>query len=171
MIDTFGIQMHGVEQLTAKLDAIGYDMKRKGGRTALRKAAMVVQAAAYKNALALDDPKTTASIADNVSIRWGSRRFKGTGDLLFSVGVGGGARYSNTKENVRKGRVGKEHLNTGGNVFYWRFLEFGTQKMAARPFLRKALADNTAAATRVFIHEYGLAVDRAIKRAAKESGA
>ena len=162
-------QLEGLDALLGKFEAITYDLKRKGGRTALRKAAKVVHDAAYKNALALDDPTTSKSIADNVSIRWSSKRFNRTGDLMFSVGVGGGARYANTKENVRKGRVGEEHLNTGGNVFYWRFLEFGTQKMAARPFLRKALADNIEQATNTFVTAYEKAIDSAIKRAAKKA--
>ena len=42
-------------------------------------------------------------------------------------------------------RHGKKYRNQGkrGNLsqdaWYWRFLEFGTRKMAARPFLRPAL--------------------------------
>jgi HK97 gp10 family phage protein len=30
----------------------------------------------------------------------------------------------------------------GGDAFHWRFIEFGTSKMAARPFMRPALAEN-----------------------------
>jgi HK97 gp10 family phage protein len=42
-------------------------------------------------------------------------------------------------------RQGKKYRNQGkrGNLsqdaWYWRFVEFGTRKMAARPFLRPAL--------------------------------
>lgn len=158
-------QLEGLDALLVKLASVSDDVKRKGGRTALRKAAKVIHDAAYRNALALDDPATAKSIADNVSIRWRSKRFNQTGDLMFSVGVGGGARYANTRENVRRRRVGEEHLNTGGNVFYWRFLEFGTSKIAARPFLRPALANNIDAATSEFIAAYSKAVDRAIRRA------
>jgi HK97 gp10 family phage protein len=39
--------------------------------------------------------------------------------------------------------------------------------MAARPFMRPALSENTAQATDIFVKEYEKAIDRAIKRAAK----
>jgi len=31
-------------------------------------------------------------------------------------------------------------LNKGGDTFYWRFLEFGTKSIKARPFMRPAMA-------------------------------
>jgi HK97 gp10 family phage protein len=49
-------------------------------------------------------------------------------------------------------------------------LEFGTEKMAASPFMRKALADHISEVTNTFITEYEKAIDRAIKRAAKAAG-
>ena len=54
------------------------------------------------------------------------------------VGVRGGkAKYANNKRNRQQGRAGKEYAN-GGKTYYWRFVEFGTSKMAAHPFLRPA---------------------------------
>ncbi len=50
-------------------------------------------------------------------------------------------------------RQGKKYRNQGkrGNLsqdaWYWRFLEFGTRKMAARPFLRPALESRRREAT------------------------
>ncbi len=54
------------------------------------------------------------------------------------VGVRGGkAKYANTKRNRQLGRAGKDYANAGA-TFYWRFVEFGTSKRAAQPFLRPA---------------------------------
>lgn len=41
-----------------------------------------------------------------------------------------------TRANRRQGRVGQESATA--NAYYWRFLEFGTSKAAARPFIRPA---------------------------------
>ncbi len=52
----------------------------------------------------------------------------------------------------------------GGPTPHWRLLEFGTEQMAARPFMRPALADNIQQVTDVFVREYSKAIDRAIKK-------
>jgi len=159
MADTVEFSLGGVDALIAKLEAVSYDMKRKGGRSALRKAAQLVANKMTENALRLDDPDTGRSIAKNVALRWNGRLFKQTGNLGFRVGVLHGA-------------VLKNGGDTGANAPtpYWRLLEFGTEKMAATPFARKALADNINEATNAFISEYEKAIDRALRRAAKGSG-
>jgi HK97 gp10 family phage protein len=35
-------------------------------------------------------------------------------------------------------RYGRRYRRRGQDAWYWRFLEFGTSKLAARPFLRPA---------------------------------
>jgi HK97 gp10 family phage protein len=158
-------KIEGLDPILAKMRALGPSLSAKGARTAMRKAANVVRDAAKANAAALDDPTTQNRIADNVAVQFASRTLKRTGDVMFRVGVRGGARqYSNTRENRGKQRVGKAYA-TGGSTFYWRFLEFGTSKMAARPFLRPALAENVDKATNVAVAELNKALDRAAKKA------
>lgn len=159
MADTVEFSLTGVDSLISKLEAVSYDMKRKGGRSALRKAAQVVAAKAKEGAERLDDAATGRSIASNIALRWNGRLFKSTGDLGFRVGVLHGA-------------VLKKGAGTGVNAPtpHWRLLEFGTEKMDAKPFMRKALADNISEVTNTFITEYEKAIDRAIKRAAKAAG-
>jgi HK97 gp10 family phage protein len=48
--------------------------------------------------------------------------------------------------------------------FYWKFLEFGTNKMAARPFLRPAFEANKEGA----IEAIGKSLDETIQAAARE---
>lgn len=55
--DTISYSLQGVDELLAKLDSISYDLRRKGGRSALRKAAMVVVKEAQANAARIDNPK------------------------------------------------------------------------------------------------------------------
>jgi HK97 gp10 family phage protein len=40
--------------------------------------------------------------------------------------------------NVRPAKAGQRGAKTPNDPFYWRFLEFGTKKMPARPFLQRA---------------------------------
>ena len=57
-----------------------------------------------------------------------ARRLSGLLQQVYQVGVVSGKR---TKKSGRKsGRA--------ADAYYWRFVEFGTVKMAARPFLRPA---------------------------------
>lgn len=176
MMADIEFKIEGLGPLLGKLEAVTYDVKRKGGRSALRKAAQLIAKAAQQNASIFDDPETKQSIAANIAIRWDGKRFKRNGDLGFRVGVLGGAQeYANTKDNVRAGRVGESHANggssknPGGDTWYWRLLEFGTSKMQAKPFMRRALADNVDAATSAFVAAYSKAIDSAIKRAAKKA--
>lgn len=164
MADAVEFSITGLDELNAKLQSISDDLKKKGGRFALRKAAMVVAKAAAENAARVDNPKTHQRIYANVTLRWSSRRYKSTGDLGFRVGVLGGARRVAKITGEFKG---KGAGNPGGDTWYWRLVEFGTEHSKARPFMRPALENNTDKATNEFILQYGKAIDRAIKRAGK----
>lgn len=151
------VRMTGVEQLEKKLEGLKYDMAKKGGRFALRKAAQVIRDAARQGAQRFDDPETGRSIAKNVVEKWNGRLNKRTGDLGFRVGVQGGAKVDKTNPDT----------GSGGPTPHWRFKELGTEKMAAEPFLVPAMKANAQRATDVFINQYGLALDRALKRSGK----
>lgn len=159
MADGVEFSLTGLEDLLAKFESVSHDVKHKGGRFALRKAAQLVRDAAKANAQELDDPQTAANISKNVAERWSGKRFKSTGDLMFRVGVMGGAG-GNKPESAFDGFPGKD-------TRHWRYLEFGTERQPAQPFLRKALEDNINNATNEFVSQYEKALDRAIKRAKK----
>lgn len=148
----------GTDDLVAKFEAITKDVKYKGGRFALRKAANVVSKAAKSGADRIDDPTTGRSISGNIAVRFSTRTFKRTGDLVFRVGVKHGSLLRNG---------GSE--STNAPTPHWRLHEFGTEKMMATPFMRPALESNIASATNEFITQYKKALDRAIKKAAKAS--
>lgn len=152
----FGLK--GTEELTAKFASITKDVKYKGGRFALRKAANIVSKAAKAGADRIDDPTTGRSISGNIAVRFSTRTFKRTGDLVFRVGVKHGSllRDSGSK-------------STNAPTPHWRLHEFGTEKMIATPFMRPALESNVGAAINEFITQYKKAIDRAIKKAAKAS--
>lgn len=151
----FSVKMTGVDELSKRLEALTYDAQKKGGRFALRKAAQVIRDAARTNAQQVDDSATGRSIARNITEKWNGRLNKQTGDLGFRVGVQGGARIPS--DNADEG--------LGGPTPHWRLLEFGTEKMQARPFFAKALPENAQRATDVFITQFNAALDRALRKA------
>ena len=167
MADSFDFELKGTEQLILKLKGLSNDLKYKGGRAALRKAANLVRNAGIQNAGGVNDPKTPEEIAKNIVVRWSSKTFKNTGDLAFRVGVLGGARQDSQAYKDIGVYKGKGKANPGGDTFYWRFVEFGTARSRAQPFMRRALSENITAATDEFIKQYEKGLDRAIKKAAK----
>ena len=151
-------EVEGLPELVAKMEGLSYDLKRKGGRFALRKAANLIRDKAKEGAHRLDDPQTGQSIADNIAVRFAPRVFRQTGDLMFRVGVLKGAVLRNAGDT-----------SAGSPTPHWRLLELGREGVPPTPFMRPALAENIEAASRVFVVEYGKAIDRALKRAAREA--
>lgn len=149
-------EIQGIKELSAKLLSIGNDLKYKGGRFALRKAANLVAESARHGAMSVDDPETGRSISDNVAVRFSTRTFKKNGNLMFRVGIKHGAL-------LKKGG----DLSANAPTPHWRLLEFGTEKMSASPFMRPSLESNVSAATAEFVSQYKKSIDRAIKRASK----
>lgn len=155
MPNDFDVKVEGLKELKDRLNYLSYDMQYKGGRFALRKAANVIRDQAKENAERIDRAETSNSIADNIAVRFGSRQTKRTGDITFRVGVLGGAKKSETLAGKYK----------GGDTWYWRLVEFGTEHSRANPFMRPAIEASAQRATNEFINQYNRALDRAIKRA------
>ena len=157
MADGIEFSITGVDSLLGKLDAVSVDLRRKGGRAALRRAGNVIVEKAKTNARRVDDPGTGRSIADNIAMRWNGRLFKRTGDLSFRIGVLHGA-------------VLKKHPVLGRNAPtpHWRLIEFGTENVRAQPIMRPAAESSVGEVLNTFGTEYEKAIDRAIKRAQKK---
>lgn len=137
------VNVEGLEKLEKKLRQLPQRIGKNATRRALRKGANVIRDIARTNAKRLDDPKTSESIEKNIAVQGGgAKRERQEGGPVMRVGVRGGARNM-TKYGEFNGH-GKG--NPGGDTFYWRFLEFGTSQMAARPFMRPAMAQGAEGA-------------------------
>lgn len=158
MADGVEFSILGLDGLLGKLSAVSVDVRHKGGRAALRKAAQVVVQKAKAGAERIDDKATGRSISDNIALRWNGRLFKRTGDLGFRIGVLHGAVLKDGGD-----------LSSNAPTPHWRLIEFGTEKMPAAPFMRPALADSISEVTNTFVTEYEKSIDRAIRRAAKKA--
>lgn len=142
----------GLDELKKNLKKVSDDIAYKGGRSALRSAANVIRKEAKLRAERLDDPATPERIADNIVVRWDGKKFKKTGNPAFRVGVMGGAKNDDEKKKIGK----------GGDTFYWRFLEFGTAKMAAKPFMRPAMDASQQEAVDKFVGAYKKQLDKVL---------
>jgi len=155
MVDDVTFNLNGLDELVRKMGLVTSAVKGAKGRSALRKAANVVKAAARQNVEAYDDPETGRKISKNIDIRWNRRRYKSTGDLAFRIGVLKGARIP--KDN-------HDQTGTGTATPHWRLLEFGTRYSVAKPFLRPALANNIQAVTSMFLSEFEKMLTAAIEQ-------
>ncbi|EMQ6635462.1 HK97 gp10 family phage protein [Acinetobacter baumannii] len=146
--------IHGLEPALRKMQAIGNEKTVKRiARKAMRQAMNIARDEARQKVKRLDDPTTPEKIWKEIVVQNGRSRNKNT--LVMRVGVRGGARipYTNNAQNRRSGRVGKTY-QTDGRVFYWRFLELGTSRQPATPFLRPALYENIEQITDKFVQVF-----------------
>lgn len=74
---------------------------------------------------------------------------------------GGKRKYATTKRNQRAGRVGKSYEEEGP-AFYGKFLELGTQKMAAQPFMRPAFDGAQSEIERAVEETIGMEIDKVL---------
>lgn len=156
------IHIEGLDDVLAALKALPDSITKNAAPFAMRKGANVIAKEAKARA-----PNRTGNLQKRIAVRKRKRRGPGIA-LAYSVGVLGGASatYGNTKTNRRKGLVGKKY-ETGGTAFYWRFLEFGTEKLAAKPFLRPAFDSKAEEAVKAISDGFRTGLARAVAKAMK----
>lgn len=142
MSDEITFKLTGAEALQRKLRDFAPKMQRKGVRSASRKGMKPVLDSARANAKQFDDPATGVSIWRQIIIKEGKRLRDGS--IVMRVGVAGGARSSKGKSPP----------------WYWRLLEFGTERMRARPFMRPALENNIGKVADTFVREANAEIDK-----------
>ena len=161
--------IEGLDGVINRMRQLSNPRKQKNAATrAARKAMAVVRKEAVANAKRLDDKETGERIWKNITIKPSKTK---NGFVLMRVGVRGGARsYAATRENVRSGRVGQQYAtdgskdNPGGDTWYWRYHEYGTSKMPARPFMRPALNNNVDGVQDGFVTDFKDQLDKEIAR-------
>ncbi len=128
--------------LLRDLKSLPAKLQRKAVSKAMRKGASIVRNSAATKAKRFDRSETPLKVWKEIAVRTNARLGRQNGGYALSIGVKGGARrYTNNARNRRARRVGQSYEGPG-KVYYWRFLEFGTQKMKAQPFMRPALSEN-----------------------------
>lgn len=147
MVDVGHIE--GLEGIIKSLNQLPKELVGKNGgpiRKALVAASTIIRDDARARVSALGLVKTGAMQA-NIAYQVDRNPQRSGANERVRVGVRGGAlsKYADTRKNRRLGVVGKAYEKSS-TTFYWRFHEFGTEKMKAQPFLRPAFESNTGAA-------------------------
>lgn len=176
------VKLEGLDDLLAKLQQLPDRIGNNAMRRSLRKGANVIKQAAVTKARALDDPQTGDAIYKNITVQGaGRKREQQEGGPMMRVGVLGGARKQKLSKSGeyskrRRQRLGIQSLdqlgeiagagagNPGGDTFYWRFLEFGTSKMKAKPFMRPAMNENDGAAFNAIAADMPKQIDKELAK-------
>lgn len=135
MADWVTYKLKGADALSAKFKTLSQEMQRQVVVPAAKDAMDIVLKAAQDNASRVDDPATANYIPKNLALIEDTKYFNETGNTKISVGV-------------RKRRRGVG----GGNTFYAAiFVELGTARSRAQPFMRNALGQNQQAVFQEFL--------------------
>ena len=132
MAEFESVQVQGLDQLAKALRELPQRVARNGMRAAVYAGAKVIRDEAK-----LQAPVATGDLGANQPPRGTLKRsvimkqipeLSGTQKQTFFVTVRHGKKY---RKQGKKGNLSQD-------AWYWRFVEFGTVKMSARPFLRPA---------------------------------
>ena len=125
------VRIEGLDNLKRKLAEVPKAMRKRVLRNALAAGAREVRDVAKRNApvmtlgTSLNAPyRKPGTVKQAIRVRT-SKADRRAGDVGVFV-------------NVRPAKSGQRGAKNPNDPFYWRFLEFGTKKMPARPFLQRA---------------------------------
>ena len=106
------------------------------GERALRAAAFE-GADIIRNEVVQRAPVLTGLLKSDVLVKRLEEKSDGNQRQTYLITVRTGSKkYATSRRNKQKNRAGKSYKVAA--AFYWRFIEFGTSRMAAKPFMRPA---------------------------------
>lgn len=159
------ISVNGLEGLLRSLREAPKAIQGRAAQSGMRKGGNIIRDDARRRA-----PRASGFMASQIVTRRANAKTRqragvGQGGEYFTVGVKTGRRrkFANTKRNRRNGRAGKAYEETGW-AYYWRFVEFGTKKMRASPFLTPAGEAKGPEAAQVVIDETWTALEKQLKK-------
>lgn len=139
-------KIEGLAELKKALDALPKELHAGPLRAAVGAAAKVVQDAAKQSA-PVDDGTLKRAI-----YRTRSKTGSSAVQEMAIVGV----------------RFGRKYRRRGQDAWYWRFLEFGTKKAPARPFLRPGFESTKSQQLAVMQARLKAAIARAAAKVSKK---
>ena len=161
MADSVTVKVAGIDELKRALQALPEKLRRKALIKPLKSAMKVVLNAARAAVPVLQAPvpyRTSGLLKKRLTVRTSKvARQEGNVGVFVNIRPAAGAKFKTVgKVSGIKVRIKKKDSQRGAtsNVdpYYWRFVEFGTAKMSARPFLTPA-ANKLPEALAVFERE------------------
>ncbi|HCI6749243.1 TPA: HK97 gp10 family phage protein [Klebsiella variicola subsp. variicola] len=139
-----------LEALANDLQALSKAENRKVLSAATRAGANVIRDEARKRA-----PRKTGKLKRNIVTM--GRRSQHPNEAVSGVHIRGRNPKTGNSDNTMKASDPK-------NSFYWRFLEMGTSKMAARPFIRPAFEGRMSEMERAIETKLVEAIDKVLSK-------
>ena len=156
------VKIEGLKELQEALRQLPLEIQKRPLRSAVSAGAKVIMDEAIRRA-----PQGETGNLRKAMYRYRSRSRSTTGQETFLVGVRKGKKeYVDSAKNRRLNRVGKKYT-TQGKAYYWRFVEFGARKMAARPFLRPAFESKKMEAVETIKNRLAVAIENTAKKMKK----
>ena len=146
MADGVTVKLEGVDALIKALAEATKQIRTKAVRAALRKAGQVISKEAKQAAPVLSAPTKTrkpGTVKKAIAVRASK----------FARQAGNEGVFINVRplRGSRQKTLGKAGAKNPNDPFYWRFQEFGTVKMKARPFLSPAAESKGNEAIKTFM--------------------
>lgn len=140
------VQWRGFSELEQNLKMLGEDMREKGIKLMMSRAAVPMRDDAKHRAPILsvvDERRRPGTLRDAIAI-WRKRSTRYA--VTYYVGV---RQLSRKAVATFKRATGQGASDNPDDPFYWRFVELGTSKMRAKPFLRPAFEAKKLESVRV----------------------
>lgn len=163
------LNFRGLTELVETLESLPKEFGSKNGgptRKALAKAALLVKLETQKRVKV--QSYRTGRLHDAIKAVRDRNPAKSGATERYVVGVFGGnrlKRYLTNVRNKRLRRAGKGYIVD--NAYYWRFIEFGTSRRPAEPFLRPSIQQKANEAIQIFLVEFDSALTKAVNKAKK----
>lgn len=161
------VRITGLEELERRLRALPKEISgKKGGPllVALRRAARAAQREAARLVRVDAAHDDGVHVRDNIIVaRDRDPAQYGMTEVVHVTVRGRSRTYRDNKGNRRKGRVGQQYHHLG-SLAYARYLEHGTSKMPAYPFLRPAFEATKGQMPELVKKELSDAIYRAVRK-------
>lgn len=138
----------GIKDLTDKLKSLNINLTKKTGAKMVASAGAVIRKEA-KSIAQSKGLRKTGSLIKNIAIK--RERNAPANVVQYNVSVRHGRDFGKRKNVVKYlavGRKGRIVTKFKDDPYYWRFLEFGTKNITARPFIAPALERKRSEAIR-----------------------
>ncbi len=135
------IQVKGLRELERRLKTLEPKLRERGLRGALFSGAKLIRDNARERV-----PEDTGFLKRNIimySPRRTAKRY--AEEVHIGIRYKGAGGYKDKAKAVKQGKLRFRGTDQRGKLipaYYWRFIEFGTSKKGARPFLRPAAYAN-----------------------------
>lgn len=143
-------QMHGLKELEHNLIILGKEIHERGVKRMTSQAAEPIRNEAKLRAPILQESnprRRPGTLMRSIKI-W--RKKISPYAVTYYIGVRGLRKSAIAKFKSLAGKKGSANPD---DPFYWRFLEFGTSKMRAQPFLRPAFESKKEESVKVALLE------------------